>query len=453
MNLQSIIKPTFAVIGCSWLIGAAAAQSTVPTGSLRVISVEEAVQLAIEGSPGLRASRLRHDSAEDLSRSVRGRFLPSIHLSDEQQHYDRPFAVEFNLDLPRAPGQPPVPPPSFVARNTNTNTFVAAVGEPLLGLLHIAEDHGSFLANAQAASEQSASLESTLRQAVQAGYLHLFEAKATFGIAQASEKQLSDQHTIMEAKLKAGVATQADLLRLEVAEANAKLQEIQAGAQAQISRATLLIALGFQTDRSDLEFAEPVALENAARSTLSELDAQNEASAHRHEVRRLIRQSEAARHDSRSKYFQLLPEIDLEAAYVHIVGQIFAPLNSEYVGVKASWAIWEWGAGYYSAQAADKNARSARLMVEDEERQVRTEVAAKLAQLRASATAVEVAQKTIASAEEAYRVTDALLKAGSATTTDLLDAQSALTQARLNWVRARYDQALASVDFKYALGS
>jgi outer membrane protein TolC len=45
-----------------------------------------------------------------------------------------------------------------------------------------------------------------------------------------------------------------------------------------------------------------------------------------------------------------------------------------------------------------------------------------------------------------------LLAAGSANTTDLLDAQAALTQARLNFARARYEYALALVNLDHAVG-
>jgi len=50
-------------------------------------------------------------------------------------------------------------------------------------------------------------------------------------------------------------------------------------------------------------------------------------------------------------------------------------------------------------------------------------------------------------------VTTVLLAAGSASTTDLLDAQAALTQARLNFARARYEYALARIGLEHALGN
>jgi len=95
---------------------------------------------------------------------------------------------------------------------------------------------------------------------------------------------------------------------------------------------------------------------------------------------------------------------------------------------------------------------AAQAQADDARRKVETDVAAKLANVRATASALETGRTTIGSAEEAYCVTTVLLAAGSANTTDLLDAQSALTQARLNFARARYEYALARIRLSRALG-
>src|SRR5437763_16890989 len=81
----------------------------------KVIDVEEAVSLWLGSSPKLRAARLQKESLEDQARSVRGRMLPLIALNDEAQHYDKPFEIRFS----------PMAPP-LVARNQDTNQFVAA---------------------------------------------------------------------------------------------------------------------------------------------------------------------------------------------------------------------------------------------------------------------------------------------------------------------------------------
>jgi outer membrane protein TolC len=84
---------------------------------------------------------------------------------------------------------------------------------------------------------------------------------------------------------------------------------------------------------------------------------------------------------------------------------------------------------------------------------VEADVAARLADVRATGSALEAGRTAIGSAEEAYRVTTVLLAAGSANTTDLLDAQAALTQARLNFARARYEYSLARISLDRAVGN
>src|SRR4051794_22510152 len=99
-------------------------------GEARRLTVEEALREAVAQSPRVQAARDRAEAATASADSLRGRMLPGVRLSDEQQRYDRPFAIDFAI--PGAPGA--APPISLVARNVNTNTFVAAAGQPVLGL-------------------------------------------------------------------------------------------------------------------------------------------------------------------------------------------------------------------------------------------------------------------------------------------------------------------------------
>jgi len=161
---------------------------------------------------------------------------------------------------------------------------------------------------------------------------------------------------------------------------------------------------------------------------------------------------EAGEHQRRARLYALLPEIDLEGAYLRSYGQVIVPTNSEFIGINAKWAIWEWGASYAAYRASQAQARAAAFDLENQKQQIRAEVTSGMAQLDAAASAISVAEQAITSAQEAYRVTDAQLQAGTATTTDLLEAQSALTQARLNYLRAQYELAISRVNLRRALG-
>jgi outer membrane protein len=410
-----------------------------------ILTVEQVVSRVEQNNPRVLEYLARARSGRDLERSAGGKMLPSFHVSEEYQLWDSAYKIALSSG-PMAG--------VFPVRNQNTNALVVSGDQPLLGLLHLAHERDSQARMADATEAQLETARADLKAAVESQYLHLFEAKAFEEVAQASQRELSEQVAVTQAKLKAGVLTTADLLRVQVAVANARQQEIQARSQEEISRANLLGAIGLPQGDVTTQFAPPDSLLARAReSPPNPSDAQKQARSLRPELKEKYLQVEALHHTEKAQLFSLLPEVDAEAAYLRTDGSIFKPANAGFVGVKATWAIFEWGASWYARKAAAEQTEAARRDAEDEERQIGIEVSTDLSQARASAAVVDVARETITSAEEAYRVTQALLKAGSATTTDLLDAEAALTQARLNLTRAQYEQAVAQVTLGRSLGS
>src|SRR5262249_22785810 len=112
------------------------------------------------------------------------------------------------------------------------------------------------------AAEQVKAAEATVRETVETQFLRLYEARATAQIARSSQTQLNEQLMVAKSKLQAGVLTTADVLRVQVAVANAQQQEIQAQAQEQVARAALLTAIGAAPTDTSVDFEEPKALEN-----------------------------------------------------------------------------------------------------------------------------------------------------------------------------------------------
>lgn len=409
----------------------------VRVASAETLDIEGVARLAVSDVPELRAAREHAEAAHAQRQSAGGRLLPTVHLSEEYQHWDRPFGIGF-------PGLG-----VFVARKQDTNTFVVAGRQPLLGLLHGTHEYEAADANAEAAKASVKVGEADTREMVELEYLRLFQAKARVDIARAAEQELTQQVTETQARVKAGTQTNADLLRIQVAAASARQDGIVSDAEATVHRANLLSAIGRAPEDTTTEFQPPTAL--LARADVP-VPAGNDALARRPEMKQAKFRADAADQAESAHSFGLLPEVDLEAAYQRINGQVFAQESSAFVGIKADWNIWEWGATYNAKQAAAAEARAATADVEATRRRVLTEVTSAKARLVAAASAVALANQTIASAQEAYRVTAAQVRAGSGTTTDLLNAESALTQARLQLENARYEQAAVRVQLEHAMG-
>jgi outer membrane protein TolC len=413
-----------------------AAFGAVRSAAAEQLSIEDVARLTLQNLPEMQQARESATASSEASKSVGGRLLPSVHVMDEYQHWDSPFII-----------------PQFAAfgalRDQNTNTFVASARQPLLGLLHGTESYKASSTQADAAAANVKVNESDVRVSVELSYLDLFRAKERAEIAKASADELATEVAETQARVKAGTLTNSDLLRIQVAEASARQDIIVADADATVLRATILSNLGRSPDDTTTEFLPP-------NDLLAQVDvpasAGTDALSRRPEMQVAKYHADAASHDERARGYQLLPEIDLEGAYVRTDGQVFAPKNSAYVGVKADWAIWEWGAKNSARKAAAAEARIAALGVEATKQRVLREVTQRKAQLGAAVSAVALARQNIASAEEAYRVTEVQVRAGTSTTTDLLTAEAALTQARVRLENSRYALAAARLLLERALG-
>jgi outer membrane protein TolC len=405
----------------------------------RPLTVEDALAEVLRTHPQLVAARARLEFGKESARSILARVLPSIHLSEEYQHWDSQFRVSFQIPLAPMPA-------SFLAREQDTNSFTAAVDQPLLGLGKITEEYLAHSQDREVARHGLRTVEEELSAALRVSFLRHFQARAARDVALASAGQLDEQVTVTEAKVKAGVLTTADLLRVGVAAANARQQALVAGARAEVARAQILAAVGLSPDA-------PVELVEPPLPSLPPAASFEDAVRARPEVAAARAAASSADHRRRASLWAMAPDLDAEGAYLRIDGQVFAPHDSAFVGIRASWAIWEWGASFFVMRAAAAAAQAAHADLESRKRQVEVEVASRRAELGAAASAVQLADTTIASAEEAYRVMAAQVRAGAATTTDLLDAQAALTQARLNRSGARYEEAIARVNLEHAQGT
>lgn len=424
-------------------MAALVATTGVATAAPRTLTIDDAVALALKTSPRLAAARAGAQALEAQASSAGRRMLPSIHLADEAQYWNSPFALPFGTQ-------------TFSVRDQKTNTFTASGAQPLVGLLRANDEREALSEQSAATQAQVAAAEADLKANVETEFLRVFEAQALEQIAAASVRDLSEQVTVAKARLASGVITNADLLRIQVAVANAEQQALEARSQQQTARAQLFAAIGLPpADAAELTLVEPTERLNKARTAAAPGTLQMllpEATRRRPEVAQQEHLVLAAHRTQTARAFALLPDIDLEAAYIRTDGQKFAPPNQEFVGLRANWAIWEWGASELQRKAAAIQADAAERDRDALARQIEAELTASLAQGDAARGAVGSAEKAVTSAEEAYRVTDAAVKAGTQTTTDLLQAQAELTQARLNLTRAQYEMVLSDVALARATG-
>jgi outer membrane protein TolC len=254
-----------------------------------------------------------------------------------------------------------------------------------------------------------------------------------------------------------GLASKADVLRLEAQVANAEQLQAEADAQASVTTEQLRIVLGLKpTDPIELgvdvmhEAATPPA------ETLAAL--QDQAVDNRLELKALDGAVAATKEQESIAKAGLFPRLD---AFADLQ---YANPNQRIFPSKDQWdATWDLGLRLsytfndtFTAIGAGAEAKARALSISEQKGQlkegIRLEVASAYADVKKAAVSIEAAERGLAASEESLRVRRELFKNGKATAVDLVDAETDFTRSELGRLNARIGLLAARVRLDHAVG-
>jgi outer membrane protein TolC len=280
----------------------------------------------------------------------------------------------------------------------------------------------------------------------------LLQAERLAEVAVASIDQLNAQLRQARSFHENGTVSQDDVLRAQLAVANAEQRRIAVQARVTLERVHLAMLLGLPPN-TPIE-AEPIANDHPLTADGASLEQDEKtAETQRLELREVDRRIELSDYDKRLAYAKLAPQINVVGAYVHNVGSLLAQRDSAYVGAVASWNLWDWGttlSGISEAKVRQRQALIARMKIAD---QIRMEVTQAYLGVGTASEAMDVAKAAVAAAEENYRLVSKRRDAAVATSFDVVDAEALLTQARGQMQTALYDFVIARAALHAAMGA
>jgi outer membrane protein TolC len=286
------------------------------------------------------------------------------------------------------------------------------------------------------------------------GYYRLLQAERLAEVAVESVDQLDGQLKQANSFHDAGVVSRADVLRAELALANAKQRVIQARAQVALGRARLASVMGMSQSTS----VDAIALASEPQPSAEIPLEQAEQKAHtdRIELRELDHRIEQSKMGVRIAWYKMAPQINLVGSYMHnqqvATGVQLVEKDAGFVGGTLSWDVWDWGssiAGVHEANAKLHEAKTARDKLRD---QLDLEVHEAFLNVGTATEAIIVAKAAVSSAEENFRLVKKRYDANTATSFDVVDAENLLTQARAQLQTSTYDYLVARAALRRATG-
>jgi outer membrane protein len=416
---------------------AGSAQAQEQESAPRTMTVEACVGEALRRNPDSLSSDYDVKAAEAGREGARGAFAPRVHADAAFQEWFTPFSIQFG-------------PSQFRVRDPFTWTASASLIQPITNLLSIYDQYKVADYGVDVAAIGREATRRDVAYSVVEAYYRVLEAQRLSEVAATSVDQLGAQLKQAQSLLDNGVIGKNDLLRASLALASAKQRAIQARGQTTIARARLATLMGLAADAE----VEPVAFKGdpPAPSDVSVQVAESRAVAQRPEIRQLARVIDQADAQVGVANKKLLPNVNVTGNYTHFDGSAFQQADAAYVGLFASWDVWDWGTTTSGIHEADARLEQARLARKKLEEQVKLDARQAFVGASTASEALTVARAAVSQAEENYRIVSKKFEAAAATSFDVVDAESLLTQARGQVETALYDYLIARAALARAMG-
>jgi outer membrane protein TolC len=433
-----------------WLLAAMAIAASVRAATAQgALTLDEAIRKALEANPAVRSALASQREADARRDQARAAFLPRVDFTEAWQRGDQPVFVFGSLLAQRRFTEENFAIDALNHPDPLTNYRMAFSVEQVVfdGMrswsARDAAEFGQRLA-ALGARETAATLKTAATQA----YGNVLMADAERRAARAAAESAEEDVKRVERRRDAGMATDADVLALQVYLARVREREIAAATRDTVARAKLNEVMGEPLDRA-FTLAPPVpAAEDLPSIDELETDARtNRPDLLMASVREQMAQSSVT--GAKAGYY---PQASVMGGYEWNGNTFSDRAPSWNVGAYFRWNLFA-GLGD-AARVREARAAADRAAFEREalDTSVRVDLRAARARVEEARAREQVGRSARAQAEEGQRITRNRYEAGLAGINDILRAANAVLDAESLYTSALVDLVISAAQLDRARG-
>jgi outer membrane protein TolC len=426
-------------------------QASAIQESSEVLTVDQAVQIALENNRAVKIASLSVDSSKEKLAAEKTHRLPAFNTYVLGSQVLVPFSFTVaagQFGTYKATGPIPAVNTPITTPTQPTAYIFATASQPLLTLykinLVIREQQLSVAQSVQKAREERISTVDDVRQA----YYSVVEIQNAIEATEASIKQYEELDRISIQYVAEQVALKSEGLEVEAKLAESKYKLLQYQDKLQTAKETLnnLMGRDIRTPFRAVNATELSAVEQDLPSAQAKALAQNPKVK---EAEITVQQADNAKRLAKSQY---LPDLGVSFHYLSPFGVNFVPTNVMTLGFEFSWEPFEWGRRKHEVTEKTINVEQSKLGLDDTKAQILINVDNQFRSLQEARVAVAVATAKQESSREKLREVTYQYQKQTALLRDALQQQSAVEAAN-----ADYNEALASfwtaeANFRKAIG-
>jgi outer membrane protein TolC len=429
------------------------AQQEGERASGEVLTLDEAISLALSGNRQVKNAQLSVGKAEDELAASRTFRLPKFQfnaLAGEQL-----VAPDFTFTrgvLGTYANVGPIPNQDVKMTTPRRPTAIlfGQVTQPLSQLHRIRLNIREVALSGDVAREQLRSQEQSVVNNVKRTYYAILQAESALESIQQALESYRELDRVTGDYVAQKVALKADGLEVKTRLAKTEIEALTVSNQL----ATLKEQLNQMMGRDiGAEFRA-----SAAPDSLSpEMDvaaARALALADRPELKEARLRVKQAELDRRVKKSEYIPDVSLAVTYASPRNfDSFVPRNFLAAGVSVSWEPFDWGRKRRELAEKEKTIEQASNGLRDAENGVLIEVGAKFRELQQARQALRVAQLRQETARESMRVSTNKYKVQAALLSDVLQTQAAMADADYQYQQALLAYWTARADYEKVIGA
>ncbi len=407
------------------------------------LTVEDCILLALQKNFDIREAEKQIERERGIVLQARSLILPKLALTGNYEQVDENRLPSFN-------GQ--------TFGSEKTWRAATELVQPLYTGGEASARYNQETLLRRAAELQLAEVVNRVVSDVKIAFYDVLLARARIDVEEASVELLQQEFEREKSRFGAGAVSNFNVLRAEVAVANARTPLIQARNALRLSLEELTRILAIENPERE-RVAAPVRVAGALNyqePVFNLAEALRLAREERPLLAGLRVQQEAQKYGVRAARAGYLPRLELYASYGAENSPFSDSLNEVdrgwLAGARTSWYIFD---GLYTrgrVVQAQAEYETAGIQLDRALQAVDLEVRRALSDLVEARELVLASQKVVEQAEESYRLAEARLAAGSAAQIDVLDAQVALTEARTNKIQALYSFNVAESVLQRSVG-
>jgi outer membrane protein len=425
-----------------------------PQQQKQQLRLSDCISQALGKNPAVQISQAKLQAAQARSSEAGSALLPQLKFSGRVAEMSKvdPFGIKIgppiNLSMTLFPSI------------TENYSMKLTLQQPLFTGFKLKKNQEIAELNATAANEDLTKEQSDLVLNVITAYWNLYRANNIEEVIRQSVEQMSEHLKDVKNLSQQGMATDADVMKVQVQLSDVKVKRIEA--QNAIWMASMALnslirnPLDVEIDLADT----PSISENPESKLLDEglPKLQSIAGEHRPELKTMQLRRDMNSAGVAAAKGGWYPQIFLAANYDYArPNQRIIPPKDRWdgtwdIGINLQWNIWDWNITSYQtaqAEAALRQAEAGMVQVGDA---VTLDVAQQYFNAQTAKEKVTVTLGGMEQAQESYRMTSEKYKNGMTSNTEMLDAEIALLQAKLTHTQAVVDYTLALARLRKAVG-